>query len=380
MKSLKTAPELVLFPLLVMLLLTVLVGITAYEVTNTWQQSAEKTTRKTVQAVMLTNIRWGLYRVQNELKTNPGNLNAAKGQWGEIRQQVNLLAEAAPSEATVQLLRTFMSKPENIRKIETILDNEFFNTKLTETHAELKTLQQHSHFITTAVTLCMLTLGGVLIGITAWDLTRLVKELLRSRDLNIRLQEEERQRIAQELHDGVLQELIDLKRGYQTEKVDNLIESLRRVCHNLKPQVLDDLGLAAALEFLADDLRQSGLTQVQVNLDADGLEKLPKTYELPLFRVVQELCSNIKRHAQATQATLTIVYQPDESPLLRGYISDNGRGFDPKAEALGQLGLTGVQERIQQTGGSFEMNSAPGEGSRFRFSIPVRPPAKRKHA
>src|SRR5690606_14504581 len=127
----------------------------------------------------------------------------------------------------------------------------------------------------------------------AWDLTRLVKALVQSRDLSTKIQEEERRRIAQDLHDGVIQEMSDLKRLYRPEKVDHIISSLRRVCHNLKPQVLDDLGLSAALDFLADDLRESGHTAVRMTVDVEGLARLPKDYELPLFRVIQELFANI---------------------------------------------------------------------------------------
>jgi signal transduction histidine kinase len=166
--------------------------------------------------------------------------------------------------------------------------------------------------------------------------------------------------------------MIDLKRNYNTEKVDHIITSLRRVCHNLKPQVLDDLGLSAALEFLADDLRETGLTTVQMTVDTEGLAHLPKDYELPLFRVIQELLTNIKHHAEATQATLAVAYDPSESPMLSGYVTDNGKGFEPKATTSKNMGLTGVQERVQQLGGRLNIESKPGQGSRFQFFIPVR--------
>jgi signal transduction histidine kinase len=110
---------------------------------------------------------------------------------------------------------------------------------------------------------------------------------------------------------------------------------------------------------------------VTLNLDVDGLNSLPKTYELPLFRVIQELCSNVKRHAQAEHVTLTVIYNPDESPLLRGYVTDNGRGFVPKESVGRGLGLTGVRERIEQVGGRLTIESTPGQGSQFQFIIPV---------
>jgi signal transduction histidine kinase len=220
--------------------------------------------------------------------------------------------------------------------------------------------------------LSMIVLGLVLTAITATDLDQLFQKLSRSRDLNIQLQEEERRRLAQELHDGVVQELIDLKRQYSPDKVEQVIDNLRRVCHNLKPQILEDLGLCAALRFLADDLRQAGIAQVHINLDEAGLAQLPKAYELPLFRVIQELCANLKRHAKASRVNLAISYNPQESPALSGYVSDNGQGFDPKTIAVTSMGLAGIKERIQQMDGQLHIHSKPGQGAKFQWTIPVK--------
>lgn len=358
----------ILPPLLVMLLLTLLVGLTAYQLTDTWRQTSQKTVDMAVQSVVLTNIRWELYQASTLLESQP---EAAHRNWNEVKEQINLLSRTHPNTPDLMLLKTFTANDNNIRNIPSILEKPFLNARLNETQDSLEQLQDYSRFVTSAINLSMLLLGGFLIMITAKDLSRLLKELVRSRDMNIRLQEEERRRIAQDLHDGVVQELIDLKRNYQPEKVENIISNLRRVCHNLKPQVLDDLGLAAALEFLADDLRQSGVITVQVNLDQQGLARLPKKYELPLFRVVQELCSNIKNHAQASQATITVVYDPNESFMLSGYVTDNGKGFDPKTTDSQSMGLAGVRERIQQFGGRLNIDSKPGIGSKFQFFIPV---------
>jgi signal transduction histidine kinase len=361
--------QIILPPLIVMLLLTLLVGITAFQLTDTWRHSAQNTVRDAVHAVVLTNIRWELSQADSALQTNP---EEARLRWQEARQQVNMLAESSPNSPELLLLKNFIANDRNMHNIRSLLQQSFLNPKLAETRQELEALQQYSRFVTAAVTTSMLFLGTLLTSITAKDLTRLVKALIQSRDLNTKIQEEERRRIAQDLHDGAIQEMIDLKRHYSAEKVDHIITSLRRVCHNLKPQVLDDLGLPAALEFLADDLRETGLTSVQMTVDAEGLNRLPKDYELPLFRVIQELLTNIKHHAEATQATLTVAYDPSESPMLSGYVTDNGKGFEPKATTSKSMGLTGVQERVQQLGGRLNIESKPGQGSRFQFFIPVR--------
>jgi signal transduction histidine kinase len=364
----KTVLQTILYPLLVMLLLTLLVGLTAYQVTDNWRQSAEKTTQSAAQAVLLTNIRWSLERVRGDLNQHP---QQALKTWRAVQQQANMLAQSNPNEAEFHVLQAFMAKDENMARVDMLLGRDFLNVRLDRIRENLQVLGVNSQFVTIMVTVCMLGLGVVLMTITARDLTCLVRELTQSRDLNIRLQEEERCRIAQDLHDGVVQELVGLKRHYSPDKVDAIVGNLRRVCHNLKPQVLEDLGLSAALEFLAEDLRLAGIPDVQLMLDQEGLAQLPKMYELPLFRVAQELFSNVKKHAQATQVRLTIVYNPQESPVLRGYVQDNGVGYSVQQVQGRGMGLAGVRERIQQVGGRLTTDSKPGQGSRFQFQIPV---------
>lgn len=369
----KTSTVAILSPLLVMLLMTLLVGLTGYGLTDAWRQSAEKTIHRVAQAVLITTIRGGLEQVRREWPEHP---REARSHWNEIRQQVNLLTHDRSVASQFLALEAFMARDANITRVDTLLRQDFPKLELVNLGRELEALGAHSTFVTLTVTFCMLGLGGVLTLITAWDLSRLLRALIQSRDLNIRLQEEERRRIAGELHDGVMQDLVDLKRHYHPDKLDAIVNNLRRVCQNLKPQMLADLGLLPALESLADDLRQAGVSQVQMSLDSEGLARLPKSCELPLFRVIQELFSNIKRHAGASQVMATLVYNPAESRFLHGYIADNGQGFSwPQARASecreGGMGLAGVQERIGQLGGSLQIDSQPGQGSRFRFRIPI---------
>ncbi len=367
----------ILAPLLVMVLLTFLVGGTAYQQTLGWKQEVSRVTNNVSQLVILSNIRWGIKKIQRELPKAP---EQAQADWNEIYRQALLLAdieqktEPAKTESSSPLVQTILQNPRPTQTlVNELSQNEFFTLNL-EPLNDLSDLQTQAQQVTQWVTLSMIVLGLILTGITAFDLERLIQQLANSRDLNIRLQEDERKRIAQELHDGVVQELVDLKRGYSADKVDSVIHNLRRVCHNLKPQILEDLGLVAALEFLADDLRQSGVTQVTLNTSNEELKQLPPHYELPLFRVFQELCSNIKHHAQASQVQITLAYAPKEGPILSGTVSDNGRGFDPKQTNHHKLGLTGVQERLQQLGGQLHIRSAPQQGSRFQLIVPVKQP------
>ncbi|WP_373532469.1 sensor histidine kinase [Vampirovibrio sp.] len=367
----------ILAPLLVMVLLTFLIGGTAYQQTLRWKNEVVRVSDNVSQVVILSNIRWGLKKVQQELAENP---EQAQADWNEIYRQTRLIAaiqnkksDEQGKQALSPLLQSILNnKQPNLLLVKGLSQSDFFSFSLDELN-DLSNLQNQAQHVTQWVTISMIVLGLVLTGITAYDLDRLIQQLARSRDLNIQLQEEERRRIAQDLHDGVVQELIDLKRNYAPQKIEAVIDNLRRVCHNLKPQVLEDLGLVASLEFLADDLRQFGIEKVSLNADLVGLSSLPKPYELPLFRVLQELCSNIKHHAQASQVNITIAYTPEESPMLSASIYDNGKGFDPLKAYPKSMGLTGVKERIQQIEGRLHIESKPGQGSRFHFTIPVRP-------
>jgi len=366
----------ILAPLLVMILLTLLVGGTAYQQIRTWEMGIRRVTNHISELVIVNNIHWGLRKVQRELRENP---EQAQATWQDLQKESQMLAALPPSSeenpgaiAKTTLIETTLEQPEpNLAEIQFLLNNPSLSLDM-DAVKQLNQLEQDAEFVTRVVTMSMLVLGLVLTAITARDLEKLFQKLAHSRDLNIQLQEEERRRLAQELHDGVVQELVDLKRGYSPDKVEQVIHNLRRVCHNLKPQVLDDLGLPAALQFLADDLRHAGIENVKLNLDESGLAKLPKAYELPLFRVIQELCSNIKHHAKATRVNLAISYNPAESPVLSGYVSDNGQGFDPKHIEATSMGIAGIKERIQQMGGTLQIRSKPGEGTQFQWTIPVK--------
>lgn len=371
------ARNLILAPLLVMILLTLLVGGTAYQQTLNWENGVTRTANDISKLIILNNIHWGLQKIERDLTEHPDQVQPT---WRELQREVLILIKLQHENNTLgqdEVLsvpfKAILQIPQpTATSLQALLKSDFFSPSLDQVE-QLKALQQKAEWMTKLITASMVFLGLVLATLTVYDLDRLFQRLTHSRDLHINLQEDERRRIAQDLHDGVVQELIDLKRHYSPEKVDAIIHNLRGVCHNLKPQVLDDLGLAAALGFLADDLRQVGIPQVHVTMDEEGLAQLPQQYELPLFRVMQELCSNIKHHAQATQVRLSIVYNPSESPVLSGYVSDNGTGFDPeKTNTTTSMGLAGVQERIQQIGGKLMIHSQPGQGSKFQFTIPVK--------
>lgn len=359
----------IVVPLLVMLLLTVLMGGTAYQLIQNWETASVRVNRQMAEAVILNDIRIELLEARNALNTN--RPEAAGNHWRQAKNQFRLLSGSRMEHQALVALDSFFRRDQNIQNIDLVIDQNVFRAQLKKTEAGLDDLQRYSRYVTISVTASMIILGLVLMVITAWDLNRMVNQLAASRDLNMTIQEEERRRIAQDLHDSVIQSLVDIRRDYRPDKVDGLIEGIRRICHNLKPQVLDDLGLAAAIRFLADDLKSYGSLTVNLNLDEEGLGQLPKAYELPIFRVVQEALYNVRRHADADTVTVSLVYNPAESDMLRGTVRDNGRGFDP-AETQQGMGLTGIRERVRQLDGRITIDSTPGQGTRLVFVIPVK--------
>jgi signal transduction histidine kinase len=206
------------------------------------------------------------------------------------------------------------------------------------------------------------------------------------------VQEEERRRLARELHDDTAQALIALSLGLDglsraigkldlSEKdaqwlaslqdlADHTLEGVRRACRDLRPSVLDDLGLQAALEWLSDSSSTRG---VPCTFDCVGLPQ-PTTpeVEIALFRIVQEALSNIWRHSKASKAKIELNYLPY---FLRLTVCDNGRGFatgghlDPGRHSQSGLGLVGMRERALLIGANLKILSSPGEGCTLELSL-----------
>jgi signal transduction histidine kinase len=208
----------------------------------------------------------------------------------------------------------------------------------------------------------------------------------------ITAQEDERKRVARELHDELGQSLTGLSlhseamRQFISSDPDRALEQLSitrdligkttqqmyELILALRPAVLDDLGLATALNSLADTVLLGN--GIKFELDASGLMiRLPPSIETSLYRIFQEALSNIVRHSSADFVKITLA---QHDSVFEGEIVDNGRGFDP--ENLGQdgnnprgLGLLGMRERIAQCDGRVDIISKIGEGTRIRVRVPL---------
>ena len=203
----------------------------------------------------------------------------------------------------------------------------------------------------------------------------------------ITAQEDERKRIARELHDETSQGLAVLAMGIEAaqdtlrsgklprlEEVKALavrtLEDVHRLILDLRPSVLDDLGLLSAIRWYAErHLESRGLS---VRCEFGEMRRLPPELETALFRICQETMSNVARHAQATAVLIQVGVEADEVVVE---IEDDGKGFDQDAAARREgrrpWGLMGIRERAEILGGVARVESSPGQGTRVEVRIPV---------
>ncbi|MDQ7819664.1 MAG: GAF domain-containing sensor histidine kinase [Armatimonadota bacterium] len=220
------------------------------------------------------------------------------------------------------------------------------------------------------------------------------KEAMRGELLQklITAQEEERRRIARELHDEAGQALTALILNLEVAErsaappeqqrlsrlrgiAEDTLRELRKMIYDLRPTILDDLGLAAAIRwYVKEHVEPQGL---QVDLTLAGLdERMPHHIETAVFRIVQEALTNVLKHADARRAWVTVALADGQ---VRLSVTDDGRGFDPQALPRARdgrgLGLMGMQERTELLGGTWKITSRPQAGTRIEAVIPVEVPS-----
>jgi signal transduction histidine kinase len=201
-------------------------------------------------------------------------------------------------------------------------------------------------------------------------------------------QEDERLRIARELHDETAQELVHLVRRLErlgetaaaddmVRQVDDLLgltrgtlRSVRRFSRDLRPSVLDDLGLVPAIELAVEGTNAQLPSGARLNVGGEP-RRLEPAVELALFRITQEALHNIEKHAEAASATVELTFTADAVQLV---VSDDGRGWQPPARVAelagaGKLGILGMKERAQLVGGRFDVQAAEGQGSRITVTV-----------
>jgi PAS domain S-box-containing protein len=239
-------------------------------------------------------------------------------------------------------------------------------------------------------------------GVAVMDITerKKVEDALREsekmlRFLSTRLfeaHEQERSRLSKELHDQLGHDLVLFKSWLRSiEKkleerqtllkkecentiaaVDEMIENVRRISRDLMPSMLEDLGLAASIQSLVENF--SDQHAIQVTLDLVDIDHLfSREAQINLYRIFQEILTNVSKHASATQVSVVV---KEKNGDITFRVRDNGKGFElnkvreRKFNTRG-VGLTAMTERIHMLGGTFEVHSQPGEGTEIRIRVPI---------
>ena len=246
------------------------------------------------------------------------------------------------------------------------------------------------------ITATMLWVGAVAVfGIALISAGALVLNLSEHRSAEAKLralarqvvqsQEDERARLARELHDGVSQALVATKLLIESaqhepegaarlqelalKQLNGTLAEVRHISHALRPALLDTLGLAAALQHLAGEFDAAGGTHFQAGVEGEEIE-LPEAVKTALFRIAQEALNNAARHAHATTVSVMLRFERDGGISLE--VHDDGQGFDADAaQAVADqgLGLRSMRERAAALGARLSLVTAPGLGSRLTVKL-----------
>ena len=203
--------------------------------------------------------------------------------------------------------------------------------------------------------------------------------------------EQERKRLARELHDQIIQDLLSVnyqlesfevshegspsiaeETGEVRESIRTLVDDLRRICGDLRPPTIDSLGLGAALQSFSRDWSDRAGIVVTLDLDSN-LRRLPEALELSIFRIIQEGLSNVLKHSQAHKVEIDLKHTSPR--MLMVSISDDGLGFPDDFDletvsANGHYGLLGISERVALLSGRFRIQRQSGGGSLLQVEIP----------
>lgn len=200
-------------------------------------------------------------------------------------------------------------------------------------------------------------------------------------------QETERKRIAKDLHDSLggllataklqlqsiqneIEKLTDLQLFSKAEKlIDNAHEEVRRISHNMMPEILTNMGLPAAIEDLAENINSSGGIKVRLYFSDKHL-RLEETQEIVLYRVVQEIINNTLKHADADNIIIQMTSEDNTHTLT---IEDDGKGFDlEKVKAEKGMGLRNIESRVNFLNGKLDLQTSIGGGTSYQIQVPVK--------
>lgn len=302
-------------------------------------------------------------------------------QWSVIQSQLlSMLADGAPERTDG--LTAFLASPqigffeEYLGQLRSIIDN---YSALQRSHFGI----QYLFIAIILLLILLLLLGNAFSSRRSSIIEGNVRSLTQSL---IQVQENERKKIAYDLHDEVIQEIASLKMEVESitgtserwpaldERFQKLIQRTRGISLNLRPHDLDHLGLVGGLKALCGEF--SSRFGIRVRFSATGMEAIAYdfTIAINLYRIVQESLANIRKHSGADEVTVTLL---GSSPGIILRIRDNGKGFSPAnllndaGKSVFRLGLTGIQERVRLLSGTFRIISGEANGTEIRITIPA---------
>jgi PAS domain S-box-containing protein len=302
-----------------------------------------------------------------------------------INQAVESLTGYRPQEALKLNFIHFVA-PEFQGTVHEMLKRKLAGDEITTYQLEI--IHKQGHRVPLEVSTKLFYRDGKIVGVHG--IARDIREQKRTEAALIQLNEaleEQAKRIAHELHDESGQLLASVhialeeigrtlssqgKKSIEDIKtLLNQIESqLRRLSHELRPTILDDLGLLAAIEFLAQGVSQR--THLPIIVEGDTAGRLPPRVEIALYRVVQEALNNVAKHASAKGASVSIWR---DRKAVHCTVIDDGNGFEAKADKAGNgrhgLGLVGMRERLAGVRGTFVIKTSPGQGTQIFATIPT---------
>ncbi len=321
------------------------------------------------------------YAFQAEAYAALGNYEQAFKQQLAYTTLNDSLFTLANNNRILQLEKKFQTAQKEQENVQLRQEKEIQALELTAAHAARARLWWAA--IATILMLCLI-FGLFFIRYQAKQ--RVEKAMLQRQNFKAALkgEEKERQRIARELHDGVgqmlaavklqsallelqLNETFKPKVQEQLTLIDEAIVEIRNISHNLMPVALTSQGLYAAIQGLCDRIRATGTIKPELYIDESN-QRFEADYELAVYRIIQEVISNMLKHAAASRIGIDI--HSDENALMIS-IRDNGKGFDLKQikESKG-IGWANLQARTDVLGGSMEVQSKLGEGTTVFFELP----------
>ena len=298
-------------------------------------------------------------------------------------------AEEVLGQPDALVFRTDFVGVERAEAIRRLLDTGRFHGELTHRRADGKRIHIESRAA------ALFDSGGTRLGYVSVnrDITerRYAEETIRALLSDVlTAQEEERRRIARELHDDTAQTLTSLLIGLRAVEesqdlgqalgaantlrglVSGALLGVQRMARGLRPSALDDLGLEEALERLGLDVSRANGFMVDLHCTGPRLPRLPEALEIALYRMAQEALTNATKHAAPKAVSILIHRTPTEVRLV---VEDDGKGFDASGILSGaQLGLVGMRERAHLVGGSMTLESSPGSGTTICITVPIPAP------